>query len=88
MTRQKRAPTDKPVNVYIHEVNKQKVDGEDKIEVLYHVEVLGEPVDAYTAANDMTLVTDDEVRKELGYPFVIKAERKFFFSVFITKSSF
>lgn len=71
MTRQKRdAP---PVNVYIHEVNKQNKEG--KIEVVYHVEMLGKPVDAHTAANDMTLVSDQEVTKELGYPFEIKAER-------------
>ncbi|XP_076252791.1 uncharacterized protein LOC143191505 isoform X1 [Rhynchophorus ferrugineus] len=72
--RRKRAPTDKPVNVYIHKVDKEKLNGDDKIEVLYHVEVLGKPVDAYTAANDMRLVTDDEVQSELGYPFLIKAE--------------
>ncbi|XP_050299309.1 uncharacterized protein LOC126738160 isoform X2 [Anthonomus grandis grandis] len=71
-SRTKRAPKDTNVNVYIHEV--KKVTGDDKIEVLYHVELLGKPVDAYMAANDMTLVTDDEVRKELGYPFLIKAE--------------
>ncbi|XP_030766460.1 uncharacterized protein LOC115890385 [Sitophilus oryzae] len=72
--RQKRAPIDQPVNVHIHKIDKQKLNGDDKIEVLYHVEVLGKPVDAYTAANDMKLVTDDEVQKALGYPFLIKAE--------------
>lgn len=71
LTRQKRDV--KPVNVYIHEVNKQNGDG--KIEVVYHVEMLGKPVDAHTAANDMTLVSDQEVTAELGYPFEIKAER-------------
>jgi hypothetical protein len=41
----------------------------------YHVAVSGKPVDAVTAAEDMTLISDDEVRNELGYPFLIKAER-------------
>lgn len=75
ISRTKRAAADKPVHVYIHEVNKQTIDGEDKIEVLYHVEMLGKPVDAYTAATDMKLLSDEEVAKELGYPFEIKAER-------------
>lgn len=63
---------EKPVNVYIHEIFKTP----EKIEVLYHVTVQGKPVLATTAADDMTLVTDDEVVDALGYPFVIKAERK------------
>ncbi|XP_066146988.1 uncharacterized protein [Euwallacea fornicatus] len=75
ISRQKRqSPVDKLVNVYIHEVNKQTRNGEDKIEVVYHVEMLGKPVDAHTAASDMTLVSDEEVRQELGFPFEIKAE--------------
>ncbi|XP_044254023.1 uncharacterized protein LOC123004699 isoform X2 [Tribolium madens] len=65
---------DKPVKVYIHNVEKSKINGDEKIEVLYHVSVSGKPVDAVTAAADMTLITDDEVRNELGYPFLIKAE--------------
>lgn len=68
---------DKPVNVYIHKVNTSKTNGDRKIEVLYHVSVDGKPVSAITAANDMTLVSDEEVRRELGYPFLIKAERKY-----------
>lgn len=64
--------------MYIHNVAKSK-NGEEKIEVLYHVSVSGKPVDAITAAADMTLVTDEEVMKELGYPFVVKAERTIFF---------
>ncbi|XP_018563780.1 uncharacterized protein LOC108905425 isoform X2 [Anoplophora glabripennis] len=70
----KRDVEDKPVNVYIHKVNTSKTNGDNKIEVLYHVSVDGKPVSAITAANDMTLVSDEEVRQELGYPFVIKAE--------------
>lgn len=72
----KREVEDKPVNVYIHKVNTSKTNGDQKIEVLYHVSVAGKPVSAITAANDMTLVSDEEVREELGYPFLIKAERK------------
>ncbi|KAJ8926389.1 hypothetical protein NQ314_021173, partial [Rhamnusium bicolor] len=70
----KREVEDKPVNVYIHKVDKSKLNGDNKIEVLYHVSVAGKPVSAITAANDMHLVSDDEVRQELGYPFLIKAE--------------
>lgn len=82
LTRQKRdAVPDQPVNVYIHEVNKQNGDG--KIEVVYHVEMLGKPVDAHTAANDMTLVSDQEVTAELGYPLEIKAERMIFLTTTI-----
>lgn len=75
-----------PVNVYIHNLAKSK-NGDEKIEVLYHVSVSGKPVDAVTAASDMKLVTDDEVVKELGYPFVVKAERKSYSTIFITKNS-
>lgn len=67
---------EKPVKVYIHNVEKTKLNGDEKIAVLYHVSVSGKPVDAVTAAEDMTLISDDEVRSELGYPFLIKAERK------------
>ena len=71
IVRQKRELTERPVSVYIHEINKQN----DQIQVLYHVEMRGKPVDANTAADDMRLVSDEEVVQELGYPFVIKAER-------------
>ncbi|KAG5866724.1 hypothetical protein JTB14_000537 [Gonioctena quinquepunctata] len=71
-SRIKRAPIDEPVNVYIR--NLTKMNGDGKIEVLYHVSVAGKPVSAITAANDMHLVSDEEVRKELGYPFLVKAE--------------
>lgn len=46
------------------------------MEVLYHVSVSGQPVTATTAAADMHLVSDEEVTNELGYPFIIKAERE------------
>ena len=68
---------DKPVKVYIHEVAKSPSNGNHTIEVLYHVTVSGRPVPANTAADDMRLVSDEEVVEELGYPFLIKAERKF-----------
>ncbi|XP_060531947.1 uncharacterized protein LOC132705394 [Cylas formicarius] len=68
------SPSDKPVNVFIHKVDRQKFNGDDRIEVLYHVEVLGKPVDAVTASNDMNFVSDDEVSQALGYPFIVKAE--------------
>lgn len=61
--------------MYIHKIEKTK-NGEEKIQVLYHVSVSGKPVDAATAAADMRLISDDEVTQELGYPFLIKAERK------------
>lgn len=75
--RKKRAlHSNDPVNVYIHNVAKSQ-NGEEKIEVLYHVSVSGKPVDAITAAADMKLVTDEEVTQELGYPFLVKAERTY-----------
>lgn len=69
--------TEKPVNVYIHDIAKTPSNGVENIEVLYHVSVSGKPVPAITAAADMGLVSDEEVVTELGYPFVIKAERRF-----------
>ncbi|KAF5305934.1 hypothetical protein FQR65_LT07545 [Abscondita terminalis] len=65
---------DKPVTVYIIKVSKSPINGDKKIEVLYHVSVSGQPVSATTAAADMSLVSDEEVINELGYPFIIKAE--------------
>lgn len=67
-------PVNEPVDVFIHNVAKS-VNDEEKIEVLYHVSVSGKPVDASTAAADMGLVSDEEVVQELGYPFLVKAER-------------
>lgn len=75
--RDKRETSDKPVNVYIHRIAKSPVNGDGKIEVLYHVSVSGKPVDAATAAADMRFVSDDEVMSELGYPFLVKAERNY-----------
>lgn len=69
------SPLDDPVNVYIHDIAKIPVNGQEKIEVLYHVSVAGKPVPAVTAAEDMALVSDEEVQVELGYPFIVKAER-------------
>ncbi|XP_056636650.1 uncharacterized protein LOC130445148 [Diorhabda sublineata] len=69
--RAKRQTNGKLVNVYIHQVNRTDLN---TIEVLYHVSLDGKPVSAVIAANDMHLLTDEEVRKELGYPFLIKAE--------------
>lgn len=76
LTRQRRN-AEEPVNVYIHSLEKKKQNGDENVEVLYHVSVAGKPVLAFTAAEDMALVPDEVVVKELGYPFVIKAERKF-----------
>ncbi|CAG9864711.1 unnamed protein product [Phyllotreta striolata] len=73
-SRGKRDIEDKQVNVYIHRVNKSKLNGDENIEVVYHVSVDGKPVSAIVAAKDMSLVSDDEVRKELGFPFSVKAE--------------
>ena len=56
---------------------KSPINGDKKIEVLYHVSVSGQPVPASTAADDMNLISDEEVIEELGYPFLIKAERKY-----------
>ncbi|CAH1973441.1 unnamed protein product [Acanthoscelides obtectus] len=72
--RLKRYSKEQPVNVYIHKVDKSALDGEQKVEVLYHVSVSGKPVPAITAANDMNFVTDEEVQEVLGYPFLVKAE--------------
>lgn len=66
------------MNVYIHDISKVPSDDEEKIEVLYHVSVAGKPVLAVTAADDMSLVSDEEVQVELGYPFIVKAERSYF----------
>ncbi|XP_031341169.1 uncharacterized protein LOC116169264 isoform X2 [Photinus pyralis] len=65
---------DKPVSVYIIKISKSPINGDEKMEVLYHVSVSGQPVAATTAAADMHLVSDQEVVNELGYPFIIKAE--------------
>ncbi|KAK4887701.1 hypothetical protein RN001_003972 [Aquatica leii] len=74
-SRIKRSVTnEKPVTVYIIKVSKSPINGDNKIEVLYHVSVSGQPVSATTAAADMNLVSDEEVTDELGYPFIIKAE--------------
>lgn len=67
---------DKPVNVYIHQVDPKNLDGNKEIEVLYHVAVSGKPVSAITAVADMSLISDEEVRQELGFPTLIKAERE------------
>lgn len=74
--RTKRDSPEKPVTVHIHDIAKSPPDGGETIEVLYHVTVSGKPVSAVTAAADMTLVSDEEVTNELGFPFLIKAERK------------
>ncbi|KAI4462882.1 hypothetical protein MML48_4g00001885 [Holotrichia oblita] len=66
--------SEKTVKVYIHNVAKSPINGDKKIEVLYHVAVSGQPVPASTAAEDMRLVSDEEVIEEIGYPFLIKAE--------------
>ncbi|XP_072383378.1 uncharacterized protein [Diabrotica undecimpunctata] len=72
--RSKREIKEKPVKVYIHRINTTVSNGHPKTEVLYHVSLDGKPVSAIVAANDMNLVSDEEVRNELGYPFLIKAE--------------
>lgn len=61
--------------MYIHNVDKSKLNGDEKITVLYHVSVDGKPVPAITAADDMSLVSDEEVKRQLGFPFLVKAER-------------
>lgn len=61
--------------MYIHDISKVPSDGEENIQVLYHVSVAGKPILAVTAADDMSLVSDEEVQTELGYPFLVKAER-------------
>lgn len=75
--RDKREVAEKPISVHIHKLNKTRLNGDQKIQVLYHVSVDGKPVPAVTAAGDMRYVTDEEVRDVLGYPFLIKAERKY-----------
>ncbi|KAK9872170.1 hypothetical protein WA026_016223 [Henosepilachna vigintioctopunctata] len=65
---------DKPVNVYIHQVDKKNLNGVKEVEILYHVAVSGKPIAAKTAVDDMRLISDDEVRQELGFPILIKAE--------------
>ncbi|XP_045479793.1 uncharacterized protein LOC123684544 isoform X2 [Harmonia axyridis] len=72
--RRRKAVVDKPVNVYIHQVDPKNLDGDREIEVLYHVAVSGKPVSAATAVADMSLISDEEVRQELGFPTLIKAE--------------
>lgn len=79
---------DKPINVYIHKIDRQPINGEDKIEVVYHVAVSGQPVDAVTASEDMRLVTDKEVKEELGFPFLVKAERNKLISKKLNFSNF
>lgn len=64
----------------------EKLNGDNKIELLYHVAVDGKPVPAIIAANDMSFVKDEEVRKELGYPFLIKAERTYLIKLIVSYS--
>lgn len=78
--RVKRATNKGPVNVYIHKMDSSANNGDHNIELLYHVAVDGKPVSAITAAKDMSYIKDEEVRKELGFPFLIKAERKYLYS--------
>lgn len=68
--------------MHIHDIAKSPPDGQETIEVLYHVTVAGKPVPAITAAADMKLVSDEEVTNELGFPFIVKAEREYFYQNF------
>ncbi|XP_018330536.1 uncharacterized protein LOC108740646 [Agrilus planipennis] len=73
--RHKRATqSEEVVNVHIHNISKMINDGTERIEVIYHVSVSGKPVIAATAAEDMKLVSDNEIVNELGLSPVIKAE--------------
>ena len=61
------------VNVFVH--NKTSV-ADDKLQLLYTVHVSGKPVLAYTAADDMKLVSTKYFSETLGYNIVTKAKRK------------
>ncbi|KAL0273396.1 UNVERIFIED_CONTAM: hypothetical protein PYX00_006066 [Menopon gallinae] len=70
--RDRRIP--EPVRVHIHNVTDFANNEVDGIGLLYSVTVAGKPVPALTAANDMKLITINEVVAELGYPVLTKAE--------------
>ncbi|KAL3267108.1 hypothetical protein HHI36_011248 [Cryptolaemus montrouzieri] len=72
--KRRKTQVDKPVNVYIHQVGKKDLNGNKEVEILYHVAVSGKPVSATTAVADMGLISDEEVKQELGFPILIKAE--------------
>ncbi|KAF5304567.1 hypothetical protein FQA39_LY09618 [Lamprigera yunnana] len=73
-TRRSVTTNDKNVRVYIIKVSKSPINGDKRIDVLYHVSVSDQLVPATTAAADMNYVSDEEVVNELGYPFIVKAE--------------
>lgn len=91
------------VSVMIHKVarddedegndtNKLETNLTNQTEIIYSVIVGGKPILATTAANDMRLVTTDEVVKIMENDVVLKAERKneklilFIFSIFMENS--
>ncbi|KAJ9600784.1 hypothetical protein L9F63_001064 [Diploptera punctata] len=68
-TREHKVP--EAVNVYVH--NKTSI-ADDKLELLYTVHVSGKPVLAYTAAEDMKLVSNKYFSDTLGYNIITKAK--------------
>lgn len=61
--------------VRAHIVNVTKI-GND-VGLIYSVTMAGRPVPAVTAANDLRLMTVNEVIAELGHPILTKAEREY-----------
>ncbi|XP_023719368.1 uncharacterized protein LOC111870941 isoform X2 [Cryptotermes secundus] len=62
-----------PDHVAVHVHNKTSKPA-DELALLYTVHVAGQPVLALAAAEDMKLVSSEEVTAELGYPVITKAE--------------
>jgi hypothetical protein len=65
-----------PDHVTVHMHNKTSKHT-DELTLLYTVHVAGQPVLALAAAEDMKLVSSEEVTAELGYPIITKAEREY-----------
>jgi hypothetical protein len=63
------------------DTNRIETDLTNHTEIIYSVIVGGKPILATTAAEDMRLVSTDEVRKIMENDVVIKAERKYFLKI-------
>lgn len=67
------------VSVMILNTTSIETDLTNHTEIIYSVSVGKKPIPAKTAADDMELVSIDEVRKIMENDVVLKAERKFYF---------
>lgn len=70
LQRKRRSP-----EVIVRLLNVTKSDAK-RLQLVYLVQVKGQPVLARAAVNDMRFVSDAEVERELGMPVFTKAERE------------